>query len=141
MAGALLLAAGLVLLLTALTLAREGLSPLVLGLFGFSTIVLAAFVRAERRTEHPVVPFSIFTDPTVRVSVIVSGLAAFAMMGTNIYVPLAYQAVLGLSATESGLYLAPRMMGMVAASLVSGQIVSRIDPYARRTALARNSSG
>jgi len=63
------------------------------------------------------------------VSVIVSFLAAFAMFGSNIFVPLIYQGLLGMSATQSGAFLTPRMIAMVAASLLSGQVVTRIKSY------------
>jgi EmrB/QacA subfamily drug resistance transporter len=129
--GGLLLVGGLVPLLTALTITRQGGlgSPLTVGLYLLAVLMLAAFVRVERRAAHPVMPFALFRTPTFTVSVVVSFLATFAMFGSNIFIPLVYQGLLGLSATQSGLYLAPRMVAMVAASLVSGQIVSRIDRY------------
>lgn len=129
--GSLLLAAGLVPLLTALTAVREdGLtSPLVAGLLVVAAAMLGAFLWAEARADHPVMPLDLFRTPTFTVAVGVSFLAAFGMFGSNIFVPLLYQGVLGLTATQSGLFLTPRMLAMVLASLVSGQIVSRIDRY------------
>ncbi|MDE3112098.1 MAG: MFS transporter [Chloroflexota bacterium] len=129
--GALFLAAGLVPLLTALTAMREdGLgSPLVVALLVAAVLMLAAFLREETRADHPVMPLELFRTPTFTVAVIVSFLAAFGMFGSNIFVPLLYQGVLGLTATQSGLFLTPRMGAMVVASLISGQIVSRIDRY------------
>src|SRR5713101_7064826 len=74
-------------------------------------------------------PFVLFGTPTFAIAVIVSFLTTFAMFGSNIFVPLLYQGLLGLTATQSGLYLTPRLVAMVAASLLSGQIVSRIARY------------
>ncbi len=129
--GALLLAAGLVPLLTALTATRQdGLgSSVVLGLLAVAAVMLGAFVWVEVHAPHPVMPLVLFRTPTFTVGVVVSFLAAFGMFGSNIFVPLLYQGLLGLTATQSGLFLTPRMIAMVAASLVSGQIVSRIDRY------------
>lgn len=129
--GAVLLTAGIVPLLVALSETREAgwTSPLVLGLFGVAVVMLALFVWAERNIAHPIMPLTLFRTPTFTVSVIVSFLAAFAMFGSNIFVPLIYQGLLGMSATQSGALLTPRMIAMVAASLLSGQIVTRIKSY------------
>ena len=129
--GSLLLASGLVPLLSALTLSRESGwgSPLVIGLLACAGVLLAAFILVERRARYPVMPLVLFKTPTFRVGVVVSFLAAFGMFGSNIFIPLIYQGLLGLSATQSGVLLAPRMIAMVVASLISGQIVSRIDRY------------
>ncbi|HYK97217.1 MAG TPA: MDR family MFS transporter [Candidatus Acidoferrales bacterium] len=129
--GALLLAAGLAPLLIGLTATREfgWTSPLVLALFAAAVVLLILFVFAELRVPNPIMPLRLFRIPAVSVSVAVSFLAAFGMFGSNLYVPLLYQGLLGLSATQSGLLLAPRMFGMVAASLTSGQLVTRITRY------------
>jgi EmrB/QacA subfamily drug resistance transporter len=129
--GALLLAAGLVPLLTALTVVRDvGItSPLALGLFALALSMLGAFVWQETRASEPVMPLALFRTPTFTVAVIVSFLTTFALFGSNIFVPLLYQGLLGLTATQSGLYLSPRLIAMVVAGLISGQIVSRIDNY------------
>jgi MFS family permease len=54
---------------------------------------------------------------------------AFGMFGAIIYVPLIYQGVLGIAATNSGLLITPMMVGLVAASLLTGQIITRFDRY------------
>jgi EmrB/QacA subfamily drug resistance transporter len=128
--GSLLLALGLVPLLSALSLSREGVSSqLVLGLFLAAVAILVTFVWVELRAEHPVMPLSLFKTPTFRVGIVVSFLSAFGMFGSNIFIPLVYQGLLGLSATQSGALLTPRMVAMVCASLASGQIVTRIEHY------------
>ncbi len=54
---------------------------------------------------------------------------AFGMFGAILYVPLIYQGVLGIAATNSGLLVTPMMLGLVTASLLTGQIITRIDRY------------
>jgi EmrB/QacA subfamily drug resistance transporter len=129
--GALLLTAGLVPLLVALSETREAgwTSPVTLGLLAVAAVMLTAFVVAERSAAHPIMPLNLFRIPTFPVAVAVSFLAAFAMFGSNIFVPLVYQGLLGLSATQSGALLTPRMVAMVIASLTSGQIVTRVTHY------------
>ena len=128
--GAALLTAGLVPLLVALSVARDGTHvPLAVALVVIAAVMLVAFVRAEGRAAHPLMPLVLFRTPTFRVAIVVSFLTAFGMFGSNIFIPLVYQGLMGLSATQSGVLLTPRMFAMVAASLVSGQIVSRIERY------------
>lgn len=128
--GAALLTAGLIPLLTAFSETRAGGSvEIVIALVALAVVMLAAFVRVELRAEHPIMPLRIFKIPTVAVGILVSFLSAFGMFGANIFIPLIYQGLLGMSATESGFYLTPRMIAMVPASLISGQIVSRVTRY------------
>jgi MFS family permease len=51
------------------------------------------------------------------------------MFGVIIFVPLIFQGVLGLSATSSGTFLTPMMLGLVGASMVTGQLMIRIARY------------
>lgn len=128
--GAVLLTAGIVPLLSALSETRAGGSAAIVAvLFALAAVMLAAFVWVELRVEHPIMPLRIFKIPTVAVAILVSFLSAFGMFGANIFIPLIYQGLLGMSATESGFYLTPRMIAMVPASLISGQIVSRVTHY------------
>jgi MFS family permease len=60
---------------------------------------------------------------------ITSFFVAFGMFGAILYVPLIYQGVLGIPATNSGLLITPMMVGLVGASLISGQIITRIERY------------
>ena len=47
------------------------------------------------------------------------------MFGAIIFVPLYFQGVLGLSATNSGTFLTPMMLGVVIGAAISGQVLSR----------------
>jgi len=51
------------------------------------------------------------------------------MFGTIIYLPLFMQGVLGVSATQSGNLLTPLLMGVVIASIIGGQAISRTGEY------------
>jgi len=52
-----------------------------------------------------------------------------AMFGAIMYVPIFSQGVIGGSATHAGLVLTPMMLSLVAASSISGQIISRTGKY------------
>ncbi|MDE3113897.1 MAG: MFS transporter [Chloroflexota bacterium] len=129
--GVALLVAGLVPLLTAFSITSDHAwtSPEVLGLLAFAAVALVAFFFNERSATEPIVPFGLFTDRTFTVSTIVGFLVTFGMFGTIIYVVLIYQGVLGIAATNSGLLITPMMLGLVAASILSGQLMIRIKMY------------
>jgi len=130
--GAILLSLGLVSLLLALVwggsqypwISLEIISLLVMSLVSFLT-----FVGVERKTEEPVLPLELFKNPIFSVSSIVIFLTGIGMFGAILYVPLFAQLVLGVTATNSGTILTPMMLGMVGASIVSGQVVSRSGRY------------
>jgi EmrB/QacA subfamily drug resistance transporter len=130
-AGAATLAGGLVPLLTALSITRDHswTSPEVVGLFGVAGVLLAAFFLIERRAAHPIVPFSLFRNVTFSVAVVTGFLVAFGMFGAIVFVPIVYQGVLGVSATASGQLLTPMMLGLVFASVATGQLMTRLPRY------------
>lgn len=129
--GAGILIAGLVPLMVALSITRDHgwTSPEVLGLLGAAAVLLIVFFILEMRTDHPIVPFSLFKDSTFSVSMIVGFLTGFGMFGTIVFVPLIYQGVLGVSATNSGQLLTPMMLGLIVASTLVGQAMVRIRYY------------
>jgi MFS family permease len=51
------------------------------------------------------------------------------MFGTTLFIPLFIQGVVGRSATESGAVVTPMMFSLIGASIVSGQLVTRLGKY------------
>src|SRR5213596_3597651 len=129
--GAGLLAATLVPLLVGFSITRdhEFNSPEVLGLLGFATLMGVLFFIVEQRVAHPVVPFVLFKNVTFAVSSITGFFVAFGMFGAIVYIGLVYQGVLGIGATNSGLLATPMMVGLIGASIVTGQLMIRITRY------------
>jgi EmrB/QacA subfamily drug resistance transporter len=129
--GAGALVAGLVPLMVALSITRDHgwTSPEVLGLLAVAAVLLIAFFLIEIRNDHPIVPFSLFRDSTFSVSMIVGFLSGFGMFGTIVFVPLIYQGVLGVTATNSGQLLTPMMLGLIVASTLIGQVMVRVRLY------------
>src|SRR5215472_347554 len=129
--GAFTLAAGLVPLLVALSLTSTHAwsDPQVWGLLVIAGFVLSAFFVIERRVGQPIVPFSLFRNNVFAVSVLVAFFSALGMFGTILFVPLLYQGVLAVSATNSGQLLIPMMLGLIIFSTISGQIMTRIRYY------------
>ncbi len=129
--GSAALAAGLIPVLVALSVAKDqGWTSLeVLGLLGFGAAMLVAFFVIEQRVKEPIVPFQLFKNRAFAVSMLVGFFAALGMFGTIIFVPLETQGVLGVSVTNSGLLLTPMMLGLIVASVVTGNLMPRIKRY------------
>jgi EmrB/QacA subfamily drug resistance transporter len=131
-AGAALLAAGVIPLLVGLSITHDHswTSPEVLGLLGGAIIALVAFFVVETRwAQNPVVPFGLFRNNPFTISVTVAFFSAVGMFGAIVFIPLLYQGVLGVSATNSGNLLIPMLGGLVVFSTLSGQLLPRIRNY------------
>lgn len=103
----------------------------IMGMFAFSLVMGVLFVLIEQRSIEPILPLSLFRNRIVAPTEIVIFFTGFAMFGGIIFVPLFFQGVLGLSATTSGSFLTPMMLGMVFGSFLSGQLLSRAGGHYR----------
>jgi EmrB/QacA subfamily drug resistance transporter len=104
-------------------------SSTIVGLGLAAAILLTAFVLVERRAAEPIIPLALFRNSTFDVSSAVSFIIGFAMFGVISFLPLYLQLVTGASATNSGLLLLPLMFGLLGASTLSGQLISRTGRY------------
>ena len=129
--GTALLLAGLTPLLIALSMLRDHswLSVQVLGLLGLAAALLVAFFVTERRVEHPIVPFHLFRLNVFAVPALVAFFSAIGMFGAIVFVPLLYQGVLGVSASNAGQLLTPMMLAVVVTATATGALISRIPNY------------
>ena len=128
-AGMALLALIVIPLLIGLSLAGiqyEWLSPQIIGILAFAAVMTLAFVLVERRASDPIMPPSIYANRVVSISLIAVFITGFGMFGSIIFIPLFFQGVLGASATSSGSFLTPMMLGMVVAAGLAGQALSRL---------------
>src|SRR5216683_2458859 len=121
-AGTALLLAGLTPLLISLSMLRDHswLSVQVLGLLGLAGVLLVAFFITERRVEHPIVPFRLFRLNVFAVPALISFFSAVGMFGAIVFVPLVYQGVLGVSASNSGQLLTPMQLAVVVTATSTG---------------------
>jgi|GEM_PF-3561609 len=100
-------------------------SPQIIAVFAFSALMLLCFIWIENESREPILPLIIFKNRIVAVSLLVTLLTGFGMFGGIIFVPLFFQGVLGATATASGNFLSPMMLGIVLGSFVSGQFLAR----------------
>lgn len=90
---------------------------------------IAFFVQESRMGDEAILPLKIFSNRTVGVSSIASILIGVAMFGGLAALPLYLQIVKGATPTEAGLLLLPMTLGIMAGSVISGQIISRTGRY------------
>jgi len=89
------------------------------------------FIKAETKAAEPFIPLDLFRSPIVAISMLALFFIGFAMLAGITFIPLFFQGVLGLSATNSGAFLTPMSLGMVVASILSGQAMARIGGHYR----------
>jgi EmrB/QacA subfamily drug resistance transporter len=100
-----------------------------LALLGAAALLTAAFILIERRAVEPIIPMRLFGNQVFSVGNSFAFLAGIAMFGTIIFLPVYFQAVMGLSPTESGLALLPAIVGIFSTSITSGQLITRTGRY------------
>jgi len=106
-------------------------SARIISMFVFSAVMIPLFILFESRAEEPIIPMWLFKNRIVSVSVFIIFITGFGMFGGIIFIPLFFQGVLGQSATNSGTFLTPMMLGMIAGSIISGQLLSRAGGHYR----------
>jgi EmrB/QacA subfamily drug resistance transporter len=129
-AGAATLMASITLLMLALVEGgadwRTLTAPRNLALFAGAAALAALFALIEQRAEDPMVPFKLFRNRVVTVSVAIGFLAGVSMFGVISFVPLFAQGALGASATEAGSLLTPLMLSWVLMSIVGGRLLLKV---------------
>jgi len=129
--GAALLMLAISLLILALVEGGNSIATLLslenLSLFVAGLVLLAAFVWVELRAPDPVIPFPLFKNKTISVSVGAGFLGGVAMFGVISFIPLFAQGALGMTATEAGSLLTPLMLSWVTFSMIGGRLLLRLE--------------
>lgn len=99
--------------------------------FTVSAVSLPIFIWWGLTKPDPILPFAIFKNRIVAVSLVAIFFTGFAMFGAITFIPLLFQGVLGDSATASGSFLTPMMLGIVFGAAISGQVLSRTGGHYR----------
>ncbi|MFI8489029.1 MFS transporter [Streptomyces rubrogriseus] len=104
-------------------------SRVILGLGAGAVAATLLFLVAEHFAPEPLIPLRLFRDSIFNVTALVGLVVGVALFGAASYLPTFLQMVDGASATESGLLMLPMMGGIVGASIISGQLISRTGHY------------
>jgi EmrB/QacA subfamily drug resistance transporter len=104
-------------------------SPTIIGL-GIAAVALAVgWGFAERVAAEPVLPLQLFAKPVFSIASAIAFVVGFAMFGALTYLSIFLQVVHGITPTLSGLHLLPMMLGLLATSVLSGQLITRTGRY------------
>ncbi|WP_055724650.1 MFS transporter, partial [Streptomyces niveiscabiei] len=104
-------------------------SRTIVGLGAGALAASLFFLLAEHRAAEPLIPLRLFRDSVFNVTGLIGLVIGVALFGAASYLPTFLQMVDGATATESGLLMLPMMAGIVVASVVSGQLISRTGRY------------
>ncbi|MGY2893759.1 MDR family MFS transporter [Deinococcus sp. UYEF24] len=131
--GAVLIVVFTVPLLLALTFGADKTyawtSAPVLGLFALSLVSLIVFLFVESRHESPILPLTLFKNPTFAWGVTARFFIGAAFLGAILFLSLYLVNVQGVSATAAGTATIPLTLGLIFGAVMSGQIASRIGYY------------
>ena len=131
--GAVLMMASAIPLLLALTWGGTRyawLSPQIVGLIATSFLLSLAFGWRLVRAPEPFLPLNVLNNPVMRMGTASASLSMGVSIATTIFVPLYFEVVHGLSATESGIALIPLAL-TTPGSLLSGQAMLYWKHYKR----------
>jgi len=130
--GAGLMMAAAVALLLALTWGGTRypwLSQQIFELLLAAAVFSAAFIWWVLHVPEPFLPLAVLTNPVLRVGSIAASCTQGVSIGLTIFVPLYYELVHGLSATDSGLALIPIVMMTTPGSFLSGRAMLYMNHY------------
>ena len=126
--GAVSVTAGLALLVYTLVDANDAgwASTQTLLLGALSVVLLAVFLAVERRTGHPLMPFSIFRLRTLRGANVVGLLIGMALFSMFFFLSLYMQQVLGYDALKTGLAYLPLALSIIVSAGLASALVTRL---------------
>jgi EmrB/QacA subfamily drug resistance transporter len=99
--------------------------PLGLGLFAFGIMSLVLLGWQERHTTSPLIPPSLFRQPSIWRSDAMAAFHGAALVSLITFLPIYARAVRGISPAETGLMLLPLTAGIGLGSIFTGQMVTR----------------
>ena len=132
--GALLMMAASIALMFALTWGGrrfEWISPQIGGLLFGSAALWGLFSWRLVAVSEPFLPLSVLANPVVRCATLAGACNMGALVGMTIFVPLYFEVVLHLSASESGMALIPLMGATVMFSTITGRMMTHVVHYKR----------
>src|SRR4051812_21054496 len=132
--GGVLLMASAVLVMLVLTWGGNRyswLSPEIVAMVGAAVALAFAFVWQARRAQEPFLPLPLLGGRVVPYAMAAGGCAMGAMLGLTVHLPLYYQVVYHLNASEAGLALIPLAAISTGGSAIAGRAMARAKHYKR----------
>jgi MFS family permease len=107
------------------------LSPTIMAMVGSSVALAFAFVWHARNAEEPFLPLSLLGGTVAPYAMAAGGCAMGAMIGLTVHLPLYYEVVYHLTASEAGLALIPLAAVSTCGAAIAGQTMARATHYKR----------
>jgi len=103
-------------------------SKLIVYLAVLSGAALLAFIVRELRAQAPVVHLRVFKNGTYSAGVFLMTMLGFVLYGSLLLLPIFLQTLLGYSALDAGIAMAPRGLGSFLMMPLVGTVMGRFDP-------------
>ena len=97
-----------------------------ISLFVVSGVMLIVFIFVERKSKNPMLPPAFFKDRAISICFLIAFFSQALMFSAIMYLPYFVQGVIGSTAATSGLIIMPMMLGLLLASNIAGQFISRV---------------
>ncbi len=107
------------------------LSPVIVAMIGASAALALAFVWHVGNAEEPFLPLPLMGGKVVPYAMACGGFAMGAMLGLTVHLPLYYEVVYHLSASEAGLALIPLAAVSTGGAAIAGRAMARAKHYKR----------
>jgi EmrB/QacA subfamily drug resistance transporter len=107
------------------------LSPTIMAMVGAAVAMALAFVWHARNAEEPFLPLPLMGGTVVPYAMASGGCALGAILGLTVHLPLYYEVVYHLSASEAGLALIPLAAVSTCGAAIAGRTMSRARHYKR----------
>src|SRR6478735_5926535 len=95
------------------------------GLVAVGLVGVAVLVRVERHAAAPVLPLRLVSEPRMARLLISGATATFGLYACVLLLPRYYQQEQGVSATRSGLYIYPLLLGLLIAVQLGAAVITR----------------
>lgn len=95
---------------------------------GAFVVLMAAFIFWQSRARQPLVPLSLFANPSISIGTFLMMMVAFAMFGAMFFLGFFFQGVHGLSPLDAGLRMLPMSAKMIVASPLAGMLLGKLGP-------------
>jgi MFS family permease len=105
------------------------LSQQIITLVVAAAVLTAAFIWWVLHVAEPFLPVAVLNNPVMRVGTVATACTQGVNIGLTIFVPLYYELVHGLSASDSGLALIPIVMMTTPGSFLSGRAMLHLNRY------------
>ena len=107
------------------------LSPVIMAMVGASFALALAFIWHAGNAEEPFLPLSLMGGTVAPYAIASGGCALGAILGLTVHLPLYYEVVYHLSASEAGLALIPLAAVSTGGAAIAGRTMARAKHYKR----------